>query len=216
MPTDCILEQLQFGGFDGRKVVAVYDGGAITGDGGALLLRETDRAINLFERVADCFVDRRNLHCSVHDVRTLVAQRVTALALGCEDVDNHDTLRHDPVLAQLSRSLASKRRRSDIDASAGAQQEVEQITTRIRWSWPSVRIILRADSGFARDSLMDCETNKVDYVFGLARNKRLKDTIAPTLQKACLACCKSGEPVRQSDETTKLQKLPGVPLTLTL
>ena len=79
----------------------------------------------------------------------------------------------------------------------GAEQEVDRIIAQIRKSWPHVRITLPADSGFARDNLMDwCEANKVDYVFGLARNQRLESTIAPALQEACLACRKSGEPAR--------------------
>ena len=297
MQTHCISEQLEFEGFDGRKVIAAFDGGAITSDTGALLLRETDKAIGLFDRIAGCFVDRRDPDCTVHAVRTLVAQRVTAIALGYEDIDDHDTLRHDPVLALLSESLTPKRsdcaplagkstlnrlehaptgaptryhrithdrtaiegmfvdlfleahdkpprrividldatddplhghqegrffhgfykgycylplyifcgrhllaaklRRSNIDASEGAQQEVERIITQIRQCWPKVRIILRADSGFARDTLMDwCEANTVDYIFGLARNQRLERTIAPALQEACLACRASGEPAR--------------------
>ena len=70
----------------------------------------------------------------------------------------------------------------------GAEQEVDRIVAQIRKSWPHVRITLRADSGFARDNLMDwCETNTIDYVFGLARNQRLESTIAPALQEACLA-----------------------------
>ncbi len=88
-------------------------------------------------------------------------------------------------------------RRSNIDASKGAQEEVERIVTQIRKVWPRVRIILRADSGFARNTLMDwCETNEVDYIFGLARNQRLEKKIAPALEEACLACRASGEPAR--------------------
>ncbi len=297
MHTHCIAKQLQFEGFDGRKVVGAFDGGAITSDSGALLLRQTDKAIDLFDRLAGCFVDRRDPDCAVHDVRTLVAQRVTAIALGYEDVDDHDTLRHDPVLALFSHSLTPKRsdcaplagkstlnrlehapvgaptryhrighdtdaieslfvdlfleahdtppsriildldatddplhghqegrffhgyyncycylplyifcgrhllaaklRRSNMDASKGSIAEVERIVTQIRNTWPKVRIILRADSGFARDGLMDwCETNKVDYVFGLARNARLEDKITPALEAACLACRRTGEPAR--------------------
>ena len=85
--------------------------------------------------------------------------------------------------------LAAKLRRSDIDASKGSIEEVERIITRIRETWPNVRVILRADSGFARDTLMDwCESNKVDYIFGLARNPRLEKKIEPALGEACLAC----------------------------
>jgi len=296
MQTHCISEQLAFEDFDSHKVVAGFDGGAITSDAGALLLRHVDKAIGLFDRVAACFVDRRDPDLTVHSVRTLVGQRIAAIALGYEDVDDHDTLRHDPVLALLSQSLTPKRedcavlagkstlnrlelsrpaptryhkisydgraletlfvdlfvdahdkppaeivldldatddplhgqqegrffhgyyncycylplyifcgrhllaarlRRSNIDASAGAVEEVERIVTRIREAWPGVRIILRADSGFAREELMAwCEASRVDYVFGLARNQRLEAKIAPALQEACLACRQSGRAAR--------------------
>ncbi len=79
--------------------------------------------------------------------------------------------------------LSAKLRTSDIDAAAGALEEVERIVARIRARWPTTRIILRADSGFARDGLMSwCEENGVDFVFGLARNERLQGMIAAELQ----------------------------------
>ena len=297
MPTQCTREQCEFEGFDGHKVVASFDGGAITSNAGALLLRHTDKAIGLFDRVASCFVDRRNPQLTVHSVRTLVGQRISASARGYEDVDDHDTLRHDPVLALLSESLTPKRsdcavlagkstlnrlehglvgrpthyhkiaydtdaveslfvdlfleahdkppgeivldldatddplhghqegrffhgyyngycylplyifcgrhllaaklRRSNIDASKGSLEEVERIVRQIRKTWPKVRIILRADSGFARDELMTwCETNRVDYVIGVARNARLQDEIAPAMAQARLACEQSGQAAR--------------------
>jgi hypothetical protein len=296
MQTHCISEQLAFEDFDGHKVIAGFDGGAITSDAGALLLRHVDKAIGLFDRVASCFVDRRDRDLTVHSVRTLVGQRIAAIALGYEDVDDHDTLRHDPVLGLLSERLTPKRddcavlagkstlnrlelsrpeptryhkisydghaiealfvdlfleahdkpppeivldldatddplhgqqegrffhgyyncycylplyifcgrhllsarlRRSNIDASKGSAEEVERIVGRIRKSWPGVRIVLRADSGFAREELMVwCEANRVDYVFGLARNQRLEARIAPALADACLASRTSGEAAR--------------------
>jgi len=71
--------------------------------------------------------------------------------------------------------LAAKLRRSNIDAAAGAVAEIARIVAGIRQRWPKVRILLRADSGFARDALMDwCEQNRVDFLFGLARNVRLR------------------------------------------
>jgi Transposase DDE domain group 1 len=77
--------------------------------------------------------------------------------------------------------LAAKLRRSNIDASAGAVEEVERIVAQIRACWPRIKILLRADSGFARDELMAwCEANGVDYVFGLARNERLVGAVAHT------------------------------------
>jgi hypothetical protein len=96
MQTDGISAQWEFKGFDGHKVVAGFDGGAITSDAGALLLRHADATIELFDRVAACFVDSRDRKCTVHSTRTLVGQRIAAIALGYEDVDDHDTLRHDP------------------------------------------------------------------------------------------------------------------------
>jgi len=80
-----------------------------TSDAGALLLRDVDGAIGLFDRVAACFIDGRNPDLTVHSLRTLVGQRIAAIALGYEDVDDHDTLRHDPVLALLSERLTPKR-----------------------------------------------------------------------------------------------------------
>ena len=109
MQTHCIAAQLEFEAFDGHKVVAGFDGGAITSDAGALLLRHVDRAIGLFDRVAACFLDGRDRKCTVHSVRMLIGQRIAAIALGYEDVDDHDTLRHDPVLALLSERLTPKR-----------------------------------------------------------------------------------------------------------
>ncbi|MHB1166822.1 MAG: transposase, partial [Candidatus Nanopelagicales bacterium] len=87
MQTHCISEQLEFEGFDGHKVVAGFDGGAITSDAGALLLRHVDKVIGLFDRVASCFLDRRDRDLTVHSVRTLVGQRIAAIALGYEDVE---------------------------------------------------------------------------------------------------------------------------------
>ena len=94
--------------------------------------------------------------------------------------------------------LAAKLRRSNIDAAAGAKDEVARIVGQIRARWPRVRILLRADSGFARDELMAwCEANHVDYVFGLARNERLVGAIADDLAAAELESLAKGRPVRR-------------------
>src|SRR5512133_3874439 len=82
MQTECISGQLEFEGFDGRRVVVAFDGGAVTSDAGALLLRETDRAIRLIERVAACFSDGRDPGQLIHALPTLVGQRIVAIALG--------------------------------------------------------------------------------------------------------------------------------------
>ncbi len=93
--------------------------------------------------------------------------------------------------------LAAKLRPANTDASAGAVEEVERIVGQIRARWPAVEIVLRADSGFAREPLMAwCEDNAVDYIFGLARNKRLLARLQPALDRAEERSRKSGEPAR--------------------
>ena len=296
MPAECSAAAMQFARLDGRDVVADFGGGVMTSDAGALLLGATDRAIGLVDRFAACFLDGRAAGRVVHDVATLVGQRVFGIALGYEDLIDHDTLRHDPVLgvvlgrleagragcaplagkSTLNRLehapsgahryrrighepdaietlfvdlfldahgqaperlildldatddplhgrqegrffhgyydcycylplyvfcgdhlLAAKLRRADIDASAGAEDEVARIIARIRERWPAVEIVLRADSGFAREALMAwCETNGVDYVFGLARNPRLTDRLQPALDLAEARSRESGQPAR--------------------
>jgi hypothetical protein len=282
---------------EGRRVVAAFDGGAVTSDAGALLLGAADRTIRLIERFAVCFGDGRDATRVEHALTTMVGQRVIGIALGYEDLVDHDRLRHDPVMAVLAGKLearrtdcaplagkstlnrlehgtageptryhkighdgaaierllvelfldahrtppkrivldldatddplhghqegrffhgyyggycylplyvlcgrhllAAKLRRSNIDASAGAVEEIERIVGQIRARWPRVRILLRADSGFAREALMSwCEHNRVDYVFGLARNARLEDAITTELARAEAASRRTGAPAR--------------------
>jgi hypothetical protein len=279
MPTECSPGLFDFAPVEGRQVVAAFDGGAITSNAGALLLGATDQAIGLVRRFAACFRDARAPERIEHEVATLVGQRIFGIALGHEDLVDHDQLRHDPVLAVLAGKLEARRagcaplagkstlnrlehapsgepgryhrishdaaaieatfvdlfldahrsaprqiildldatdvplhghqegrffhgyydaycylplyifcgrhllaarlRRSDIDASAGAAEAVARIVGRIRTRWPRVRLLLRADSGFAREALMAwCEANRVDFVFGLARNARLVEELA--------------------------------------
>src|ERR687884_225579 len=109
MPTECSADQFGFAPVDGRAVVAAFDGGAITSDAGALLLGATDRAIRLVERFAGCFQDGRAAEWVEHAVAALVGQRVFGIALGYEDLVDHDQLRHDPVLAILAGKLAARR-----------------------------------------------------------------------------------------------------------
>jgi hypothetical protein len=93
--------------------------------------------------------------------------------------------------------LAAKLRRSNIDAAAGSVEEVGLIVGQVRQRWPEVRIVLRADSGFAREALMTwCEANRVDYLFGLARNVRLVEEIAGELAEAAQDSAASGLPAR--------------------
>ena len=94
--------------------------------------------------------------------------------------------------------LAAKLRRSNIDASAGAVAEIERIVGQIRARWPRIKILLRADFGFAREELMAwCEANGVDYVFGLARNERLVSVIADDLAAAEAESSARGAPARR-------------------
>ena len=110
MPTECIPEQLEFEAFDRHRVVAAFDGGAISTDAGALLLRHCASTIRLFDRVASCFIDHRTPELVVHELPTLVGQRICGIAHGYEDLNNHDQLRHDPILALLSDRLEAKRK----------------------------------------------------------------------------------------------------------
>lgn len=297
MPTECNAKSFEFARVASRAVVAAFDGGAISSDAGSLLLGATDRAIGLVERFCGCFTDHRLAGLIEHEVRTLVSQRIFGLALGYEDLNDHDELRHDPVMAtlvgklkakradcaplagkstlnrlELSRPepsryhkishdpqaiealfvslfveahkkapkqiildldatddpihgdqegrffhgyydsycylplyifcgrhlLVSKLRRANIDAAAGAVEEVERIVAQIRRAWPKTRILLRADSGFCRETLMAwCEANKVDYLFGLARNKRLVAEIGTELGQAAAESRRTGKPARR-------------------
>jgi hypothetical protein len=302
MPTECNAELFEFTAVESRTVVAAFDGGAITSDAGALLLGATNRAIRMIGRFADCFIDRRRPELVEHFVPTLVGQRVFGIALGYEDINDHDELRHDPVMAVLAgklearrkdcapvagkstlnrlelsqetvtryhkiahdaaaiaklfvtffleahktppkeiildldatddplqghqegrffhgyydcycylplyifcgrQLLAAKLRPSNIDGSAGAVEEIARIVAQIRERWPKVRIILRADSGFARDALMTwCEANGVDFIFGLAKNVRLNRAIGAELVMAREESQTTGQPARQFKELT--------------
>lgn len=297
MPTECIPDLFGFAPVGRREVVASFDGGSLTSEAGGLLLGATDRAIGLVERFSGCFEDRRARALIEHEVRTLVGQRVFGLALGYEDLNDHDHLRHDPLFAVLAGKLAARRRdcapvagkstlnrlelsrpeptkyhkvshdpqaieglfvdlfleahrrppsqivldldatddplhghqegrffhgyydgycylplyifcgrhllaaklrRANIDASAGSIEETARIVTRVRQRWPRTRILLRADSGFAREALMAwCEAHRVDFVFGLARNERLVGKIAAQLAKAQAASLRTGKPARR-------------------
>src|ERR1700716_321141 len=109
MPTECSAEQLDFGIVECRAVEAAFDGGVVTSDAGALLLGATDRVIGLVDRFADCFRDHRRQDLIEHAVPTLVGQRVFGIALGYEDLNDHDELRHDPLMAVLAGKLTPRR-----------------------------------------------------------------------------------------------------------
>jgi hypothetical protein len=97
MPTECSPELFGFSPVEGREVVAAFDAGAITSDAGALLLGATDRTIGMMDRFALCFHDVRSPELIEHEVVTLVGQRVFGIALGYEDLNDHDELRHAPA-----------------------------------------------------------------------------------------------------------------------
>jgi len=302
MPTECSAELFEFAPVESRVVVAGFDGGAISSDAGALLLGATDRAIKLVDRFAGCFSDHRSAELVEHLVPTLVGQRVFGLALGYEDVNDHDELRHDPVMAILAGKLAARRkdcapvagkstlnrlelsrpeptryhkiahdpvaiedlfvalfleaykappkqivldldatddplhgqqegrffhgyygcycylplyifcgrhllaaklRPANIDAAAGSVEETARIVAQIRARWPEVRIVLRADSGFAREALMTwCEANGVDYVLGLAKTDRLIGAIIGKLAAAAAESQATGKPARRFKDLT--------------
>jgi len=117
MQTQCNAEQLQFSCVERRRVVAAFDGGTVSSDAGALLLGKADEAIGLIDRLAGCFSDYRKPELIEHTVRTMIGQRVFGIALGYEDLNDHEQLRHDPVFGALLGKLQAKR--SDCAALAG-------------------------------------------------------------------------------------------------
>lgn len=314
MPTECTAESLHFQEAQGRTVVARFDGGTLTSDAGALLLREVERVTGILRQFTACFTDHRDATRVEHSVASQVAQRVYGLALGYEDLNDHDALRADPLLAVLAGSadptgaarkrgrdrgkalagkstlnrleltaaavgmterykkitvdhdavdrlfvdlflqahadatapaeiildldatddpvhgrqegrffhgyyghycylplyifagehlLCARLRPANIDASAGAQEDVARIVAQLRAVWPDVRIILRADSGFCRDALLTwCETHAVDYVIGLAKNARLTALITDELAAMHAQCVATDAPARVFVEHT--------------
>ena len=242
MQTECTPQQLEFEALGRRRVVGAFDGGRMTSDGGALLLREADRLFDVTGRLAACFADYRDQRRCEHSVALLVAQRVMALALGYEDLNDHDRLLVDLFLKAHEQApeeivldmdatddpvhgrqegrffhgyyrchcylplyvtcgehvLCSRLRTADRDASYGALDELGRIIPQIRTAWPQTRIIIRADSGFCRDEIMAwCEAEGVGYVFGLARNSRLRQRIGKALHKSRRRCVATGRPSRR-------------------
>jgi hypothetical protein len=249
--------------------------------------------LNLLPRLAECFLDGRSPLLVEHTVEQLVSQRVYGLALGYEDLNDHEQLRQDPLLRVLAgkcdvedsplagkstlnrlelsdgtpnrykkitfwkdgidellvkvfveshaatpeeivldvdatdlplhgeqegrffhgyydsycylplyifcgdQILCARLRQSNSDAAAGSLAEVQRIVAQIRAAWPQVKIVLRGDSGFCRNELMSwCEANRVDYVFGLARNQRLRRIIGPQMWEATQQWGNTGKPAR--------------------
>ena len=102
MKTECTAGQLEFHGLGRRTVVGEFDGGRISSDSGGVLLREVEQRTHIVKRLGECFVDHRNPDQIEHTVESLIKQRVMGLALGYEDLNDHDVLRQDPLLALLS------------------------------------------------------------------------------------------------------------------
>lgn len=309
MGTDCKVDQLSFQGWGAgrrREVRLDFSGGLLSSDGGAVLLSETERRRGILRRLAECFVDYRDPALVEHEVQTLVSQRVLGLALGYEDLVDHEELRADALLAAVigvSDPLGSQRRRqrdqgkplagkstlnrfewgavsqaaedrykriavdpeavenllvdlfletqpskpkrfildldatddpvhgeqegrffhgyyghycylplyivcgdsvlwselrpSNIDAAKGAEEALARIVSRIRQRFPAVEILVRADSGFAREKLMRwCEAHGVEYLLGLARNARLERAIRKELARATRKYSRMKRPAR--------------------
>lgn len=309
MSTDCSSAQLSFQGWGGgrrREVRLDFSGGLLSSDGGAVLLAETERRRRILRRLSACFVDHRESAWVEHEVGTLVSQRVLGLALGYEDLVDHEELRADALLASLvgvSDPTGGKRRRerdhgkplagkstlnrfewgamsnaaadrykriavqpqaiqdllidlfletqrrsprriildldatddpvhgeqegrffhgyyghycylplyiisgdsvlwaelrpSNIDASKGSVEALTRIVAKIRQRFPRVELLVRADSGFAREKLMRwCEEQGVEYVLGLARNARLERALCNHLARAAARHARSGQPER--------------------
>ena len=294
MKTECKTNQINFHAFYSRKVIAKFDGGNITSDSGALFLREVEKRTHILKRLSQCFEDYRNSNRIEHTVEELVKQRVYGIAMGYEDLNDHEVLRHDLLLGLLcdkedpsglnrererdkgkaiagkstlnrfeltpknkqnisrykkivadpkkmdhllinlfmeshqkppeeiildldatddplhgfqegrffhgyygqycylplyifcgEQLLCARLRTADRDASDGSIEELERIIKHLREKWPYTRIVIRGDSGFCRNAIMDwCEVNNVDYILGLAKNKRLKDIIFEEMQEA--------------------------------
>jgi hypothetical protein len=117
MSTECIAAQLEFQGLGSRKVSGAFDAGHVSSDGGALLLRELDQRLQITQRFAACFTDHRDAMLVEHTVLELVRQRVYGICLGYEDLNDHDDLSGDPLLALAAgkRDVEGKKRRREAD-----------------------------------------------------------------------------------------------------
>jgi hypothetical protein len=304
--TECNAKAVEFHTLGSREVVANFAGGDISSDAGGLMLREVEQRTGILKRFAGCFTDYRNPEAIEHPVADLVAQRAYGLCLGYEDLNDHDQLRADPVMATMvgkkdpkgehrrelcdrGKALAGKStlnrleltgadvgaderykkivmnpeaidqlmvdhfldaherapvqiildldatddpihghqegrffhgyydcycylplyifcgefllsaqlRSSSIDPAKGALSDLKRLVGQIRRRWPRVHILLRGDSGFCRDAIMDwCERQGVDYVFGIAKNPRLLAEIDKELEAAEAESVRTGQMAR--------------------
>jgi len=132
--TECNQSSFGFEACGKREIVARFDGGTISSDGGAFLLRQTDKRLNLLPRLAECFLDGRNQALTDHTVLEMLSQRVYGLALGYEDINDHDQLRKDPVFGilagreELDEPLAGKSTLNRMELGTGTKDRYKKIT----------------------------------------------------------------------------------------
>jgi hypothetical protein len=132
--TECTQSGFGFEACGSREIVARFDGGTISSDGGAFLLRQTDRRLNLLPRLAECFLDDRNQDLIEHSILEMLSQRIYGLALGYEDVNDHEQLRKDPVFGilagreELDEPLAGKSTLNRMELGAGTKDRYKKIT----------------------------------------------------------------------------------------
>jgi Transposase DDE domain group 1 len=132
--TECTQSRLPFANHGSREVVAEFSGGTMTSDSGALLLRQTDRRMKLLARFSQCFLDGRNPALVQHPVEQMLAQRIYSLALGYEDLNDHEQLRQDPLLKllagkpDLNEPLAGKSTLNRMELGDGLPNRYKKIT----------------------------------------------------------------------------------------
>ena len=137
--TDCNQSSFGFKACGKREIVARFDGGTISSDGGAFLLRQTDQRLNLLPRLADCFLDSRNQEQVEHSILERLSQRIYGLALGYEDINDHEQLRTDPVFGilagreELEQPLAGKSTLNRMELGTGANDRYKKITFWKNW-----------------------------------------------------------------------------------
>src|SRR5499426_1547205 len=134
MQTECRNEKLEFQACGVRQVVAEFDGGTITSDGGVLLLKEVEARRKIIKQFAACFTDHRNPKLIEHTVEDLVGQRIYGVALGYEDLNDHDLLRRDPLLAaavgKIDPEGQERRREADRGAALAGKSTLNRLELR--------------------------------------------------------------------------------------
>ena len=268
--TNCTKTVAKFPPLKRREIETDFSGGAITSDGGALLLRQVDKKIKLTQDAAHFFIDPRDSNKTIHSTLSMIRQRVFGIALGYEDLNDHDDLRKDSLIqatVERDRALASSSTLCRFENRANRQAAVELnkllvekfissmgnslpkelifdfdatdlpiygnqekkayhgyynshcflplhvfcgnslllsylrpcnqdpakhawailslLVKRVRQTWPTMKIVFRADGGFCRHKILQwCDKNKVDYIVGMGTNSRLKKELEPIANKA--------------------------------